>query len=181
MNFSFPKDILIIDFESSLGDSENTEPVQFGAILLDKATLKEKKNFVSFIKADLSNVSPERIIEKGYDPKKIINAPTSAKVAKKFTKQFGKDYFISSWAAGLDMILFRKLMSSAKINFSEFDYHVYDLWPIAFTDLLEKGYKGSWRSEAMFKEFGLPSRNIHDALEDCRHAAQVLRKIIGKG
>lgn len=180
MDIIFPKDILIIDFESSLGDSEKTEPVQFGAVLLDKSTLEEKKNFVSFIQTDLSNVPPERVIEKGYDSKKIINAPTTAEVARKFIKQFGKDYFISSWAANLDMILFRKLISSAEINFSEFDYHVYDLWPVAFTYLLKKGYKGSWRSEAMFQEFGLPSRNIHNALEDCRHAAQVLRKIIGK-
>jgi hypothetical protein len=81
---------------------------------------------------------------------------------------------------GLDMILFRKLLSSAKINFSEFDYHIYDLWPIAYTYLLEHGYQGSWRSEAMFQEFGLPPRGTHDALEDCRHEAMVLRKILGK-
>jgi hypothetical protein len=43
MNIIFPKDLLIIDFESTLGDSEKTEPAQFGAILLDKSTLKEKK------------------------------------------------------------------------------------------------------------------------------------------
>jgi len=180
MNIIFPKDILIIDFESSLGDSEKTEPVQFGAILLDKTTLEEKKSFVSFIRADLSDVPPERLIEKGYDSEKILNAPTAPEVARKFVELFGKDYFISSWVAGLDRTLFRKLMSSAGIHHSEFDYHIYDLWPIAYTYLLERGYKGSWRSEAMFQEFGLPPRGVHDALEDCRYAAQVLRKILGK-
>jgi len=177
---TFPKDILIIDFESSLGDSENTEPVQLGAILLDKTTLEEKKSFTSFIKTDLSLIPPGRLKEKGYIPEKINNAPTASDVAKKFIEQFGRNFFISSWAAGLDRILFRKLMSSAGIHYSEFDYHIYDLWPVAYTYLLQNGYTGSWRSEAMFQEFGLPSRGMHDALDDCRHAAQVLRKIVKK-
>ncbi len=177
-NITFPKDILIIDFESSLGDSENTEPVQFGAVLLDKTTLQEKKSFVSFIKTDLSLIPPTRLKEKGYVPGKINNSPVASDVARKFMEQFGKDFFISSWAAGLDRMLFRKLMSSAGIPHSEFDYHIYDLWPVAYTYLLQKGYAGSWRSEEMFKEFGLSSRGIHDALDDCRRAAQILREII---
>lgn len=180
MNIIFPKDLLIIDFESTLGDTEKTEPTQFGAILLDKSTLEEKKSFVSFIQTDLSIMPKEKLIKKGFTPEKFANAPSTSEVVKKFIKEFGKDYFITSWVAGLDMILFRKLLSSAKVNFSEFDYHVYDLWPIAFSYLLEKGYKGSWRSEAIFQEFGLPPRNIHDALEDCRHAAKVLRKMMEK-
>jgi len=178
MEIAFPKDLLIIDFKPTLGDSEETKPAQFGAILLDRVTLKEKKSFVSFIKTDLSIIPKEKLIKKGFTPEKFANAPISSEVAKKFIDEFGKDYFIASWAAGLDMILFRKLISSTKIKFSEFDYHVYDLWPVAYTHLLRKGYKGSWRSEAMFKEFGLPSREIHDALEDCSYAAQVLRKIM---
>ena len=180
MYILFPKDLLIIDFEPTLGDSPKTQPAQFGAILLDRATLAEKKSFVSFIKTDLSVIPKARLIQKGFTPEKFAQAPTLAEVAALFIAQLGKDYFISSWAAGLDMILFRQLLSAAKIEFSEFDYHVYDLWPVAYTYLLEHGYTGSWRSEAMFQAFGLPSRGTHDALEDCRHAAQVLRKIMGQ-
>ncbi|MBI5621653.1 3'-5' exonuclease [Candidatus Falkowbacteria bacterium] len=180
MPLAFPKDLLIIDFEASLGDAPNTEPVQLGAVLLDKTTLAEKKNFVSWIRADLSSVPPEKLAKKGFDPETILNAPTASEVAGKFVECFGKDYFLASWAAGLDWALFKGLMRSADISPKEFDYHVYDLWPVAYTYLLERGYAGSWRSEVMFQEFGLPSRGAHDALEDCRHAAQVLRKILEK-
>ncbi len=180
MKFIFPKDLLIIDFEGTLDDFETTEPAQFGAILLDRATLAEKKSFESFIKCDLSTIPKETLIKQDFTEEKFKDAPTSSELAKKFVKEFGKDYFISSWAASLDIRLFIKLMSSAKINFAEFDYHVYDLWPIAYSYLLEKGYKGSWRSEAIFQEFGLPLRGTHDALEDCRHAAEVLRQIMNK-
>ncbi|MFA7654080.1 MAG: exonuclease domain-containing protein [Candidatus Magasanikbacteria bacterium] len=178
MNIVFPKNILIIDFESSLGGAKNTEPVQIGAILLDKVTLEEKKSFSSFIKTDLSQVPPERLALKGFDPKKILESPTAAAVALKFIETFGKNYFISSWVADLDRRLFKKIMSSAGIDDSEFDYHIYDLWPVAYTYLLQHGYTGSHGSDHMFAEFGLPSRGIHDALEDCRYAAQVLRKIL---
>jgi DNA polymerase III epsilon subunit-like protein len=180
MNITFPKDILIIDFESSLGDFEKTEPVQIGAVLLDKTTLEEKKSFTSFIKTDLANVSSERLAKKGFNQEKILKAPPALEVAKEFIKLLGKDYFISFWVADLDRRLFKKLMFSAGINDSEFDYHIYDLWPVAYTYLLERGYKGSYESEYMFQEFGLPPREIHDALEDCRYAAQVLRKILIK-
>ena len=128
MKFVFPKDLLLIDFESTLGDSEKSEPAQFGAILLDKATLEEKKSFVSFIKTDLSIIPKEELIKKGFPPEKFANAPTASEIAKRFIREFGKDYFISSWVANLDLRLFRKLISSAKISYSEFDYHTYDLF-----------------------------------------------------
>jgi len=34
------------------------------------------------------------------------------------------------------------------------------------------------RSEEIFQEFGAKPRGLHDALEDCRIAADVLRKIV---
>lgn len=173
----FPKDILIIDFEPTLGGSADTQPAQIGAILLDKDTLKEKKSFTSFIKIDLSKVTSEQLAKKEFTVQELENAPEQKAVAKQFLDVFGKDYFLSSWVADLDIQLFKRIMGSANIPFSEFDFHVYDLWPLAYTYLLQKGYTGHYGSEDMFGEFGLPPRGIHDALEDCRYAAQVLRLI----
>lgn len=179
MNIAFPKDILIIDFESTLGDnSEKNKPAQFAAILLDKNSLKEKESFTSFIKTDLSTIPPQRLSAKGFTSENFDNAPSAHEVVNKFIKLFGKDYFISSWVANLDIKLFEKLISSANISFSEFDYHIYDIWPVAYTYLLQHGYTGSFRSEDIFQYFGLQKRGKHDALEDCRYAADVLRKIM---
>ncbi len=178
MAISYPKDILIIDFESSNSDIEKTKPLQIGAILLDRETLEEKRSFVSYINVDLSDVATERLEKKEIKPEDLINAPTSSEVARRFIETFGKDFLLASWAANLDMTLFRKLMLSAGIPWSDFDYHIYDLWPVAYTYLLKRGYVGSIRSEPIFQEFGLPSRGAHDALEDCRHAAEILRKIV---
>ena len=62
---TFPKDILIVDFETSHKQLEKAEPLQIGAILLDKNTLKEKKNFKSYIYNDLINALPETLAING--------------------------------------------------------------------------------------------------------------------
>jgi DNA polymerase III epsilon subunit-like protein len=173
----FPKDILIIDFESSSEDAETSIPVQLGAVLLDKNTLAEKKSFTSFIKTDLSLIPESRMTKKTYSAEKIHASPTMGEVARQFIDLFDKDYFISSWAANLDSRLFKILIKSAGFSFAEFDYHIYDIWPVAYTFLLNQGYTGPWESEHMFHEFGLPSRGVHDALEDCRCEAEILRII----
>ena len=181
MNIIFPKDIVIIDFESSHGmGATNNQPVQLGAILLDRQTLAEKDSFTTIIRADMSDVPVEWIMKKGYDLEKIAAAPTSAEAAQQFVQKFGKDYFLAAWVAGGDRELFRMMMQSANIPISDFDFHYYDIWPVAYTYLLGEGYKGSANSEEMFRTFGLPPRGTHDALEDCRLAAEVLRKITQK-
>ena len=181
MSIIFPKDIVVIDFETSHGvDSLKTQPVQFAAIRLDRVTLEEKASFTSFIRADMSDAPPEFILKKGYDLDKIAESPTAAETMNKFVSEFGKDYFLSAWVVGGDRELFRGMARAAGMDVYDFDFHYYDIWPLAYTYLLERGYKGSTGSEEMFREFGLPPRGFHDALEDCRMAAEVLRKIVQK-
>ena len=54
-NAMFPKDLLFIDFETTGSDPDQAKPLQIGALLLDKATLAEKAEFVSYIKQDLTD------------------------------------------------------------------------------------------------------------------------------
>jgi DNA polymerase III epsilon subunit-like protein len=178
MKITFPKDILIIDIESSNKDLEKAEPLQIGAVLLDKDTLKEKTSFVSYIINDLSKASPQTLEINGITLEKLNGAPSINQVTNKFVEVFGKDFIFSGWVCEKDRAIFRKMMVSSDINPSDFDFHIYDIWPIAYTYLLQRGYKGSMNSEEMFQEFGLPARGHHDALEDCRFIAIILRKIL---
>ncbi len=166
----FAKDILFIDFEGRF------EPTQIGAILLDKETLAEKDSFSTYIYTDLQGrVSPTS----GITQEMLEGAPLPAEVGKMLYKKFGNDFFLGSWAANLDITHFEKIMSLAGYSVWEtFDYHILDIWPIAYVYLLKQGYTGGVRSEEMFREFGMPPRGSHDALEDCRIAADILRKIV---
>lgn len=179
MNLLFPKDILIIDFETSHTDLEKAKPLQIGAVLLDRSSLEEINHFVSYVQADLTDASPKTLAINGITKEKLVGAPEAKEVARRFVETFGKNFFYSGWVCEKDRALFRKMMLETGINPSEFDYHLLDVWPIAYAHLIKKGYQGSTGSEPMFKEFGLTERGSHDALDDCRRAAEILRIVLG--
>lgn len=173
---TFPKDILIIDFEGQ------KHPVQIGAILLDKETLEEKDSFVSYIYTDLEGL----IVKKSGITQEMINdAPKPAEIGKMVYKKFGSDIFLASFVQNLDITHFRNIMATAGIDFIEaptdfkkYDFHILDIWPAAYIHALKNGYVGGTGSEELFQYFGAKPRGLHDALEDCRITADVLRKIV---
>lgn len=166
----FPKDILVIDFEGI------EEPVQIGALLLDKSTLEEKDSFTSYIWADLGGKAKKK---SGISQETLEGAPDQAEVGQKVFNRFGADVLLASWVANSDMKNFEKIIRAAGIDcFIAYDYHVLDIWSAAYIHLLKRGYNGSVRSEEIFQEFGAQPRGLHNALEDCRIAADVLRQIV---
>ncbi len=93
-------------------------------------------------------------------------------------EKFGTDILIGSWVATLDISHFKKIINAAGIDWEQYDYHVLDIWPAAYIHLLKNGYRGETGSEEIFLAFGAKPRGFHNALEDCRIAADVLRKIV---
>lgn len=174
----FHKDILLIDFEGV------KDPVQIGAVLLDKATLEEKSCFSSYIHADLNGyINPKT----GITQEMINGAPKLGEVGAMVYEKFGSDIFLASFVQNMDVNHFQTLISTAGIDFIEgktdfkkYDFHILDIWPIAYVHLLKNGYQGSFRSEDMFQALGIKPRSLHNALEDCRIAADVLRTIVSK-
>jgi len=165
---NFPKDILLIDFEGLHA------PKQVGAILLDKNTLEEKESFVSYIYADMEG---RPSFKSGITQEMLNDAPKSGEVGKRIVEKFGTDVILASFVAELDVRHLRLIMQVADIK-EGYDYHVLDIWPIAYTHLLKMGYKGQMNSEDIFQALGMKPRGLHDALEDCRIAAEVLRKCL---
>ncbi len=173
----FAKDILLIDFESTGIDPVEHEPTQLGAILLDKETLKEKDSYFTFIAADLSIASQEALDISGISAKDLKGAPSQEKVIKEFLDTFGNDVFLSSWNSILDRGLLDKMLRKVGKTIFEYDYHYLDVWPICYMYLARTGQGDKLRGEATFNALGLPPRGNHDALEDCRYAAEALRAV----
>jgi len=165
----FTKNILIIDFEGL------KNPVQIGAVLLDKETLNEKDSFSTYIFADLKDKI--KVIS-GISQETLKGAPTQAEAGQMIFKRFGTDIIIGSWVAKSDIENFKKIIEAAGLDFKLYDYHILDIWPVAYIYLIKQGYSGGMRSEEIFQEFGEKPRGLHDALEDCRIAADVLRRIV---
>lgn len=173
----FSKDILMIDFETTGLDLEKSLPIQLGAILLDKETLAEKDSFMSFIKQDLTKMSPEAAKIHGITNKDLSDAPSPKEVARKFLAQFGTDVYLASWNEMLDHTMMAKLLAEIDKDIYTHDYHYLDVWSLAYIYLVKQGRGDIVKSEPTFQHFGLPARKAHDALEDCRHTAEVLRKV----
>ncbi len=173
------KDILLIDFETTDIDPLKAKPVQLAAVLLDKSDLQEKANFATFIKQDLSDANPQALAINGITEKHLESAPSQDEVIKKFIEKFGSNIMLCSWVQFLDRAMLFKMLADAKLDYRIYDYYHYlDLWPVSYIYLAKQGYAGEINSESMFKAFGLASRKQHDALEDCRMAAEILRKIL---
>ncbi|HMS92153.1 MAG TPA: 3'-5' exonuclease [Candidatus Saccharibacteria bacterium] len=174
----FKKDILMIDFETTDGRPNMAAPIQLAAVLLDKETLVEKKHFSSYIHQDLTDANPRSTKVHGITQEMLEGAPSQDEVMQKFLDEFGTDLFISCWTTLLDTRMLENMMSSIGHDLMEYDYHILDLWPIIYIHFVRQNKGEVYRSEETFREFGLPSRGSHDALEDCRHSAEVLRKIV---
>lgn len=171
----FSKDILLIDFETTGLDLEKSLPIQLGAVLLDKESLDEKDSFLSFIKQDLADMNPEAAKIHGITDEKLKDAPTPKQVIEKFLTQFGTDFYLASWNEMLDHTMMAKLLKEIDKDIYTHDYHYLDVWSLAYLHLAKQGKGDVIRSEPTFQHFGLPPRKTHDALEDCRHTAEVLR------
>ncbi len=177
----FLKDLLIIDFEATGAQPSIDQPIQLAAILLDKETLQEKKSFSTKIKADLSITTDDEVKEiiSGFSQTDLDAAPTKAETAKMFVDTFGlNDYLLSAWVMNLDDRYMEKVLTEGGYNFDELDYHKMDLFPIVYTYLVKSGYTGGIRTKNIYSYFGVERGAQHDALEDCRISAEILRKVM---
>lgn len=175
---AFTKDILLIDFETTGSEPAITDPVEIAAILLDRETLAEKAAFSSLINCLPEKFEPWAAELWKADFEKIQAAPDISEVGRQFIAKFGFDVLPGSWVQRIDRAMLNKMMQAAGEDPEKYDYHWLDLWPIAYLYLLQRGYSGGLRSDEMFAQFGVPLRGKHEALEDCRIEAEILRKIL---
>lgn len=153
-------------------------PIQLAAILLDRNDLSEKSTFTSYIKQDLSSANPESLEVSGINETHLKDAPSQNEVLKQFLDKFGTNVLLCSYVELLDRRMLQKMLRDVGMSPIIYDHHYIDLWPVAYFYLLKQGYTGNINSDEMFAALGLPERGKHDALEDCRFAANVLRKVL---
>ena len=183
----FSKDVLLIDFESTgfeyneAGEVvEIGEPTQLGAVLLDKQSLVEKDKFLSDIQADPNKLNPWVLEHTDITKERVVKAPAAKLVAQKFFDQFGTDVYLASWNQRDDRAWLHDFIQSIGKRESTYDYHHLDIWPIAYTYLCQLGHPEVIRSEDTFLAFGQGARGAHNALDDCRRTAEILRAVVNQ-
>jgi|GEM_PF-579838 len=182
----FSKPILLFDFEStgfvrdaSSGDvTDPGEPTQIGAVLLDPITLDETKHYLSDIRADPEKLDPWVLEHTDMTPERAAAGPPREQVAHELVDAFGLDFYLCSWNVTFDRIWLDMLMQAIGRRETTFDYHHLDAWTLAYTYLCQHGHPETIRSEDVFGFFGQSARQAHNALDDCRRTAAVLRSTL---
>lgn len=201
----FKKDLLLVDLETTGLDAQKHEIIQIAAILLDKKTLKEKEIFSSFVcPLRWKNRDPESMKVNGIKWEQLKNAPdlktvlralesiieTSRLALRTRSKNIVRaksrtihNIVLSYYGGPLDMDFMREAYRKTGLKW-QFDYHYFNLWAFFYAFLASKNkLKNSkkftgFSLDDFMKEFKIKSNSRHDALEDCRIEAEVLRRIM---
>lgn len=185
---NFKRDILLIDTEFSGFDLEKNELLQIAAVLLDKKTLKEKKHFNSYIRANKAlwkYRNLESMAVNGITSEQLKNAPALKEVIKKFDRTFGHNVIQAFYVGYNDKRFLLDAYRKSKVKY-QFDYHYFELWGLFYPYLAKKNQLNSKKDfagfglEYLIKKFKIKvdKNTLHDALVDCRVEAEVLRKVI---
>ena len=181
----FKKDLLLVDLETTGLDAQKHEIIQIAAILLDRKTLKEKEAFSSYIKpAKWKKRDLESMKINGITWENLKSAPSLKEVLAQFSKLFKpSDVVLSYYGGPLDMDFLRAAYAEVGMKW-RFDYHFFNLWGMFYAFLASRGQlknpsrHAGFSLEDLMSKFKIRSKNRHDALEDCRIEAEILRKII---
>ncbi len=185
----FKKDILLIDVELTGLDPKRHELIQLAAVLIDRKTLKIKKEFSSFIKPKKWQTrDPEAMAVNKISKQELDSAPSLLEVIIEFDQLFPKNVTLAHYGGIADTDFLRQAFSKLGKKYAPryfpFDYHVFDLWPICYTYMAlhhkltnAKRFAG-FSMEDLMKRFAIKIEGRHDALADCKIEAEIFRKIM---
>jgi len=178
----FPKNLLVLDLETTGRDPAVHSTIEMGAVLLDRRSLEEVKSWSSVIKRQENNGTESYAmalhgrslgeIESGLDAKEAV---------QEFLKVFGTDYLLTGWNIGFDVQFLRALLRHTGFIdvFDTIDYHRIDVWSIAqFLKSVGWFQKDVSSLSCLCRQLGLARSETHSALEDARLAATALRGLI---
>ena len=171
-----------MDVETTGTDSQSHEIVEIGAVLLDACTLESLREFQSFVRPEqFQNANPRALQIHGLTAQELESAPTASEVLDRFQETFGSDYIFCGWNIGFDTqflsALFRRVHKQTQ--FDALDYHKVDLW-----SLLELAWvcglcpQHPKSLSDVCQMLHIERSLAHNALQDARIAAQVLRSTI---
>jgi DNA polymerase III epsilon subunit-like protein len=175
---------LVFDVETTGTNPRVHQIVSIGALLLDRTTLDPIKSMSTLVQ-----LSPEAFARA--DPRamkihcltlsQLEAAPTPAEVVTRFLDTFGADFYFCGWNVCFDTQFLRALFEQAGRlpDFDTFRYHRLDLWSILELAWLRGLIQAPPDSLSIACGlFGIPRPPVHDAMEDARDTALILRKTL---
>lgn len=178
----FPKDLLVLDLETTGRDPEQHSTIEIGAVLLDKSSLNELKSFSVLVKRQETNGTESRAMQlHGRSLADIQRGQEASDAVREFLEKFGTDYLIAGWNVAFDIEFLRALLRRTGNGdlFYAVDYHRVDVWSIAqFLKSIGWFQNDVSSLSCLCEELGLPRSLTHSGLEDARLTATALRRLV---
>jgi DNA polymerase III alpha subunit (gram-positive type) len=173
----FARDILLVDIQTTGNNPEKDFALQIAAILLDKDNLLEKDNFSSYIKHPFSQTTNDQIVQTLGIPKEMwMRSPNLKEVIQKFNAKFPLNVTLASQNT-TNILFLKDLYMQARVPY-EFDYHILELWTLAYVFFARQNLKKIPTAETLATYFKVPRGNDHSAFDNCRLHAELLRKLM---
>lgn len=158
--------------------------VSIGALLLDRTTLDTVKSISTLVRITpevFAQASPKAMQIHGLTLSQLEAAPTPAEVVTQFLDTFGADFYFCGWNVCFDTQFLRALFDQVGRleDFDTFRYHRLDLWSLLELAWLRGLLQVPPDSLSIACGlFGIQRPSVHDAMEDARVSALILRKTL---
>jgi oligoribonuclease (3'-5' exoribonuclease) len=172
----------VFDVETTGINPRVHQIVSIGALLLDRTTLDTVKSMSTLVQLTpeaFAQASPRAMQIHGLTLSQLEAAPTPAEVVTQFLDTFGADFYFCGWNICFDTQFLRALFDQAGRlqDFDTFRYHRLDLWSLLELAWLRGLILAPPDSLSIACGlFGIPRPSVHDAMEDARVTALILRK-----
>ena len=175
----FPRDILLIDLETTGNLLEKDFVLQLSAVLLDKDNLLEKDSFSTYIKHPFSQSTNDRIVQTlGITKETWIHSPSEKEAVASFNKHFPLNVTIAT--QNITNVLFLKeIYRQVRIPY-EFDYHIIELWTLAHVFFARQNLKKIPTAETLASYFRIPRGREHNSADSCKLLAELFRRLLNQ-
>ena len=170
------RDLLVIDVETTGLDPHCDAIVQLSACVLSHADLREQACFTTLVFPEAA-MSPRAQAVHGLTPEQLQDAPRVHEAIAAFDRFAPKDALICGHNVSFDVGFLKAAYKRAEFPFG-FDYHTVDIWSISFFVLGARGIElRSYNLDALCGLFGVARDRHHNALQDVRASAAILRHL----
>lgn len=187
--FSFPKDLIIIDVETS-GLSEDSSIIQLGAVIFNKHGYLERDKRYQFNEyiipytlnweeeaSKIHNISKEFLYRKGLQLKRVLDIFECW--ASPIWADLEKRYWLAQWGGGFDVNMLQNAYAFLKRDYP-FHYRSFDVASIVRFELAKRKQlfmKCGENKCARALDIKVNNAKLHDALYDATLSGLMLEKI----
>ena len=188
MRHFFHRDICIVDIECTGLDPQIHEIIQLSAVILDKTSLEEKATFDMYVRPEnFENNEPEAMKVNGLTKQFLDDRGLELSVVlKKFSDFASQPVIMAYWSGDyVDGPFLWEAYKKTKLT-NPFDYHTFNIWPLAYLYMQahhladNPNNQMGFLTEDVLRAFKIDALKSHNALNDCRNEALILRAILDK-